>query len=466
MDFAANFITGFDKLIYFCVQAFIILGTLSVLVVLHEWGHFIVARMNGVRVLEFSFGMGKLLYGKKWGDTEYQFRLIPMGGFVKMAGDEWEASKQHAPNPDEFYGVSASRRLAIVFAGPFMNLILAFVALWVVFYCVGQIHTRPLVGYVDPNSIAAKAGIQSGDLIQSLNKNPVDSFETVQNTIVKNAHQKVSLKIMRGEKILDLTLIPESKDFPDLLGDMQSMGDIGIHPYVEAIVGRVMPGKPASKAGLQAGDKIIQIENTPVKFWEEMLSIIHNSPDKPLKVIWLRNENNHEAIIIPESQTVGNTSGLSKKTIGLIGIAPKFDEKMGFNKNVSLFEAMTRSVEKIGSDTWLTLRAIKKLILGQMSKDNLMGPVRLAGLVTDVAKSGFFPWLLFLGIISLQLAIFNFLPIPALDGGHAVFFIWEIMTGKMVNLRWQDRFTRVGFSMLILLFVFVVFNDVITLFKK
>ncbi len=449
------------------MQAFIILGTLSVLVVLHEWGHFIIARLAGVRVLEFSFGMGKLLFGKKWGDTEYQFRLVPMGGYVKMAGDEWEESKQFAPQPDEFYGVSALRRLAIVFAGPCMNLILAFVALGIAFYAVGQTYTRPVAGYVAPDSIAAKAGLQSGDLIQTLNMKPVDSFETVQETIAQNANQKVALKILRGESTLDLTLIPESKNLPDVLGDLQTLGDAGLHPYVEAIVGRVMPGKPAFKAGLQQGDKIIQIENTPVKFWEEMLTLIHDHPEKPLKVVWLRAGKNQEATFTPEPQIVsGNTPDAPKKTIGLIGIMTQDDEKMSFHKSVSLLEAAKISVEKIGSDTWLTLRAIKKLVLGQMSKDNLMGPVRLAGLVTDVAKSGFFPWLLFLGIISLQLAIFNFLPIPALDGGHAVFFIWELVTGKMVNLKWQDRLTRVGFSMLILLFVFVVFNDVSHLFKK
>jgi regulator of sigma E protease len=337
-----------------------------------------------------------------------------------------------------------------------------------VFYCVGKTLTLPVVGYVDVNSIAAQAGIQSGDRIQSMNGKKIDNFESLQEGIAKSAHQKIFLQMTRGEKNLDLTLIPESKDSIDLLGDLKIMGDIGIHPHLESIVGRVVPGKPAFKAGLQPGDKIIQIENTPIKFWEEMLARIHNNPNKPLKIVWQRKntEKNQEAILTPEPQIVSsNTPGTPKKTIGLIGITPQGDEKMGFQKNISPLEAMTLSVEKIGADTWLTLRAIKKLILGQISKDNLMGPVRLAGLVTDVAQSGFFPWLLFLGIISLQLAIFNFLPIPALDGGHAVFFLWELLTGKMVNLKLQDRLTRVGFSMLILLFVFVVINDVTTLFK-
>ncbi|MBN2143330.1 MAG: RIP metalloprotease RseP [Candidatus Aureabacteria bacterium] len=463
-----SFILFINKILFYLTHAGIFLATLSILVLFHEWGHFIVARFFGVRVLEFAFGMGKLLFSKKYGDTSYQFRMVPMGGYVKLAGTEEDLDKpDYRPQKDEFYGISPSRRIAVVFAGPAMNLILAMVAFWIGIFFTGQVLTKPVIGYLPPNSSASKAGILSGDLILNVNGIPIESLEQAAEIIAKSPDQKVRLEVSGASGNKNFELIPQAKEEQDLLGDLIRFGDIGLHGYHPAVIGAVSQDSPAEKAGLLPQDRIVEVNGETISFWEELVDQIYNNPGKRLSISWERDGKRHSGFVVPEEKEV-NQSPEKKKKIGLIGISFQKDETMVFHKKVSPISALALTLSQLLDYTVLTYRALRKMILGAVSRDSVMGPVRLAGIVSKVASTGFFPWLMLLGFISLQLAIFNFLPFPALDGGQAFFFMLEFISRKQLDVRFikmVERINQVGFTLLIGLFVLIMINDVSLLGK-
>lgn len=252
--------TFFDSIIYYFVQTLIVLGTLSILVFLHEFGHFIAARLSGVDVLEFSFGMGKLLFNKKIKNTDYQIRLIPMGGFVKLAGEESIQDPDYLPQPNEFYGVSPLKRIGIVFAGPFMNLVLAFFTFWATIYFLGETLTKPIVGYISENSVAYEKKLKSGDEIKSINQIPIESYEQIDEILSENIQKRITIEVLRENKKINIDLVPRLKVIENFFGDKINTGNIGIHPFYKAIVGSVMKDSPAEKIGIRQGDVIQEIQ--------------------------------------------------------------------------------------------------------------------------------------------------------------------------------------------------------------
>ncbi|EKD28236.1 MAG: hypothetical protein ACD_79C00373G0003 [uncultured bacterium] len=249
----------------------------------------------------------------------------------------------------------------------------------------------------------------------------------------------------------------------DLLGDEIIYGDIGVSPATFPLIGGVKPKSPAEKCGLVKGDILKAVNEKEIIYWEEIVYIIQDNPLKTLKLSWLRNGKLMNAEITPEKKKI--KIGDKEKEVGSIGVSASLPESMVIHRNVGFAEAFTTGAQRIYLYTVLTYKVLKKMILGKVSKDNLMGPVRLAGMATDFANEGFFPWLLFLGIVSHQLAIINLLPFPALDGGHAVFFIYEFIFRRKVSFKVLDIANRIGFSFLIALFIFVMGNDLLNIFK-
>ena len=440
--------------------ALVVLGTLSILVVIHEWGHFIAARIHGVKVLEFSFGMGRKICSKKIGDTDYQVRWFPMGGFVKLHGEENLGKTDYIPSPSEFYGVSALKRLSIVLAGPVMNLFLAFVSFSIAIFFLGETLTKPKIGFLETSSAAYKAGLRSGDLILKVDGTPVESFEQVSDYIANKANEKILLEWRNSDQVMRKDLIPEQLVERDILGDSFLKGEIGLNPYILASIGKVAENTPASRLGLKSGDIITEMNGQKIIFWNELLEIVQKNPKKKMKVIWKHEGQVKEGFITPDERIVkGVTKDIPSQSLGVIGVSQAMDKTMIFNKKVSFFSSFSYSSLKLWELTHLTFNVFVKLFQGKLSKDSLMGPVRLAGVVSDVAQSGFWPWLLFLAFISHQLAFINLFPFPALDGGHAVFFFIELLMGRPVNLKIQEIFNRVGFTFLMLLFIFIIFND-------
>jgi regulator of sigma E protease len=446
-------------IILFCGQAGIVVVTLGILVFLHEFGHFIAARLSGVRVLEFSFGMGKILFSRKTRETEYQVRLVPMGGFVKMAGEEALSKPGYRASPGEFFYASPLKRLGIVFSGPFMNLVLSLFAFFMVIFFMGETLTRPIIGFVPEDSPAARAGIQSGDRVVSVNGEPVLSFEAFQEIIASSASQKVAIAVERDNRKLGFEVVPELKTGRNVIGEPYRYGDIGTFAWMRPRVGEVFEDSAAESLGLKRGDLVLEVDGKPVRFWNQMLEIVQKSAGKKISLTWNRSGEILDGEVVPQPKTLSSKEG-GKEEVGVIGITLAPEAGMTFHRELGPVVSMKQAFERLGVNTIFTYKVLKMMLLGKVSRDSLMGPVRLAGMVSDFAKHGFFPWLLFLGFISHQLAIINFLPIPALDGGHAVFFLIEMVRGKPVNLKVQDIVNRVGFTLLIGLFFFVVVNDV------
>lgn len=444
--------------------ALVVLGTLSILVVIHEWGHFIAARINGVKVLEFSFGMGKKIFSKKIGDTDYQVRWFPMGGFVKLNGEESLSKANYIPSPSEFYGVSALRRLSIVLAGPAMNLFLAFAGFAAAVFFLGETLTKPKIGFLNSSSIAYKSGLRSGDWILKVDGIPVESFEQVSDYVANKANEKILMEWKNNDQVMCNDLIPEQVVEKDILGDSLSKGEIGLTPHFLAVIGKVAENSSASHLGLKSGDIITEMNGRKIVFWNELLEIVQKNPKRKMKVIWKHLSQEKEGFIIPDERIIkGITKDVQSQSIGVIGVTQETDKNMIFNKEIPFFRSLSYSSVKLLELTHLTFKVFVKLFQGKLSKDSLMGPVRLAGVVSDVAQTGFWPWLLFLAFISHQLAFINLFPFPALDGGHAVFFFIEMLLGRPVNLKVQEIFNRVGFTLLMLLFIFIVFNDLTNL---
>ena len=349
------------------IFAFVIV--LGILVFFHEFGHFIMARLFGVGVEKFSLGFGPRLFGKKVGITDYRVSAVPLGGYVKMVGEEPDSDVAPADIPVSFTHKHVFKRMIIVAAGPLFNLILAVMIFFVIFLISGTFILKPVVGTVEQDSPAAKAGIVKGDLIES-------------------------------------------------------------------------------------------IDGTPVTNWEEMAEIISGSDGKRLSVSVMRNGEALKLDILPELKTAKNIFGEDIKRYAM-GIASAGDF---YSKELNPFEALYESIRQTYKITYLTVVSIVKLIQGTLSAKTLGGPIMIAEMAGQQAREGIANLAFFIALLSINLAVLNFLPIPVLDGGHLLFFFIEAVIGKPVNTKMREIAQQVGIFVLIVLMIYVFYNDITRIF--
>jgi regulator of sigma E protease len=415
---------------------------LGFLIFAHESGHFMFAKLFRVRVLVFSFGFGKRLFGFRKGDTDYRLSLIPLGGYVRMAGDNPE---ENVPgNPDEFLSKPKWQRFLILFAGPMMNVIIAILFMaGIAMVGTEQLITRPVVGTVEPGKPAARAGLQPGDVVVSIKGEKVSDFDDVRLLISINFGTPLEIVYLRNGELRKTTLTPERTE-----GDFGPIGRAGITSGVEPIVGRVFPGSPAAAAGLRAGDRIISVNGKAVRALEDYARVSDDLKTKPVQVEVARGA---ERVAVSLAATPDEDLG------PLRGVVPptKFFK-------LSFVPALRWSVQ----ENWRMLKyafsAIARMFRAEGSVKELSGPVNIARIAGESLRRGWLATVGLMAMISLQLGVMNLLPIPVLDGGHIMILIIEGIARRDLSLRVKERIQQVGFAALATLMIVVLYNDVIS----
>ncbi len=450
------------------IFAFVIV--LGVLIFFHELGHFLVARLFGVGVEKFSLGFGPRLFGKTVGITDYRVSAIPLGGYVKMVGDEPDAEVDDDLRPYSFTHKHVFKRFLIVAAGPFFNLLLAVMIYTFFFMIIGTEDIRPVVNHVAPGGPAAEVGIRSGDLVLVVDGQPVKAWGDINRFIADAKGKTVHVAVRRSGEVLDVAVTPQTKVAKDLLGDdvpYYDAGFSGLAP-LPAMVGEVASGYPAKKAGIEKGDMIVAINDHPVDSWNTMKRIISQSKGEQLSIRIKRGEETLTVQLMPvlfsEENVLGEKVDSYRIGISSPGIEiPKADRiiiKRG------LFTAMAESVEQTYQIAKLTVLSIGKLIKGTVSTKTLGGPIMIAEMAGQQAKAGMTNLIFFIAVLSINLAVLNFLPIPVLDGGHLMFFIIEAVIRRPINTRMREIAQQAGIFILIMLMIFVFYNDITRIFAS
>lgn len=439
------------------MNIFIAIVILGILIFIHELGHFIVAKLCGVYVEKFSLGFGPRLIGKKIGETDYCLSAFPLGGYVKMYGEQPDEKPDDSKKGRSFTEKSAMKRAAIILAGPIANIILAIVVFWGLFMA-GFPAYSPVIGEVKNDSPAFTAGLTSGDKILSVNGKLIKTWNDFQSIVENSPDKTLEIATANGK---NFSVTPKSVEVPDIFGDKLIVGDIGASLYIPAIIGTTQAGMPASDAGIRQGDKIIALNGENISDWTKAASYIRSHPDQIINIKVERGTSTLDFNITPKASEIKNEKG-EKISVGLVGISPVDGDIV---VKYGIIESMKLGFEKSYDFTKLIIVGFGKLIQKKVPADSLGGPIMIVQMAAESAQSGFTTLLIFMAAISMNLAIFNLLPIPVLDGGHLLIIGIEAVTRRKLSERIVGGFQMVGFALLIGLMVFAFYNDIMRFFK-
>ncbi len=413
---------------------------LGVIIFVHEAGHLLMAKFFNVRVLAFSLGFGKKIWGFRRGETDYKVSLIPLGGYVRLGGeDPSEASE----DPKDFLNKPRWQRIMIYLAGPAMNIALAIVLIAVVLMMGIEVmslrETPPVVGQVVEGSPADLAGLQSGDEVVLLNDKPVDSWDEVHFAILTSPEQPMTLEVDRGGSPISVTLTPTKVP-------KYEIGDAGLIPTILPRVAQVVEGSPAQAAGFEPGDEIIGVDGRALSQWNEFVEHIESHPEQQVQVEVVRQKQPVTLTVIPR-----NEAG-----VGKIGVRPGYFQRLG------PVDAFVESVRFNWDMTRQTFSVLGKIFTRQLAaKSALSGPIEIAALSGAAARSGFKHLLQLMGLISISIAILNLLPIPVLDGGQIAILLIESVFRKDLSLQVKERINQVGVVLIVTLMVVVLWFDLV-----
>ena len=417
---------------------------LGVLVFVHELGHFLAAKRVGIRVLKFQLGFNPTIFSVRRGDTEYSVGALPLGGYVKMAGESAEDAR--IDRPDEFLSKSRWQRFQVLIMGPAMNIALAVLLTAIVLYQGAEVpafQDQPaVVGAVTPDSPASKTDIQPGDRIVSIDGRRIDTWEQLYIAVGSQPNREVSLVLLRNGLELTRRMTP----VPPAGRSRFEIGDIGVLPNVHPQVRSVMSGEPAEKAGLKPGDVVLAIDGEPIMFAWQLKDTIAKHPSQPITMTILR---------AGVTMTIRATPA-TRGSEGLLGIGIA-DETKSIEPDA--FEAVQLSVEKNIEYSVLIFQTVWGLLTGRTSPKQLMGPVAIAQLSGESAKLGWLALFSLMASISLNLGLLNLMPIPVLDGGHILIMGLEGIARRDFSVRVKEKMLLAGFVVLMMLMVTVIYND-------
>ena len=428
---------------------------LGVLITIHEFGHFLFAKLFGVKVEVFSIGFGPPIIKWKGKETIYQIALIPLGGYVKMYGEDsmtepvqGEVDKSAFEDPRSFHSKPKWQKILIAFAGPLFNIVFAIFA-FAGAYMMGiakptYLDKPVVVGYIEKGSIAEEVGLKIGDKIIAVNGEPIKNWKDLTVKLGMKLGKEVNLTVLRnGKKITVDIKLPE---------DMSKLS-LGIYPIIEPVIGAVEPNSPAEKVGLKVGDRILAVNNRPIKNWYELLEYIKENKDKEIKLLIKRNS---KTLVVKVKPKFDKRLGRA-----IIGIAPKTDIKI---VKYGFIDAIKKSFEKSYELTVSLGAVIKGLATGEVSFKTLGGPIAIAKFSGQALESGISTFLFSMGFISLQLGYLNLLPIPVLDGGLIMILLIEMILRKDLPEKAKEILAYVGFALIGTLMLFVIFNDILRTF--
>lgn len=440
---------------------------LGVLIVVHEYGHYVVARLCGVKVLRFSVGFGRMIWQKQLGrdGTEWAISVFPLGGYVKML-DEREGDVAPEEAHRAFNRQSVGRRSLIVAAGPAANLLLAVALYWGVFMA-GSNELLPILGTPPDGTPAAMAAIANGEQVRAVDGQPVATWNDLRWLLLRKAvdRESVELEVIneRGE-ITERRLFLAAAGEQGWEGDaLERLGVVFFRPQLPAVIGRMAEDGPAARAGLLPGDHVLALDGRPIALWHELVLYIREAANRPVRVEFVRDGRTMAVEVIPESVT---ERGLR---VGRIGVAVADGE--GALREVRSFVryGFVEAGRKAFGETWnksvFSLVMLGRMLTGEVSWKNLSGPVTIADYAGQSAKLGLDYYVKFMALVSISLGVLNLLPIPVLDGGHLMYHALEVVRRKPLSERAMGIAQQVGISLLFVLMAFAFFNDLNRLFS-
>ena len=440
------------------VVAFVV--ALGVLIVIHEYGHYLVARLLGVKVLRFSVGFGRALWSSRRGRdrTEWVIAVLPLGGYVKML-DENEGPVAPEELHRAFNRQGVWRRIAIVVAGPVANFLLAIVFYWLLFVA-GVQEAKPIVGTPEPGTIAEASGFVRGETIVKINEEPISSWQQVRWRLLQLAvdKQPARLEVIDAKRRLTWRTLDLSTF--DLEGFDDPLSRLGLkldRPDMDPVVGKVVAGSVAEQGGLRAGDRIVSIDGSPIRVWDDVVRAVRDRPGEMIRLGIRRGGDGIEIRLRPETVHQG------RETFGRIGAAPQVDAEAmkSFVTTISYgpVAALAMALDRTWETSAFSLKMLGKMVVGQVSWKNLSGPVTIADYAGQSAQLGIGAYTAFLALISISLGVLNLLPIPLLDGGHLLYYVVEIFKGSPVSARIMELGQRLGLTLLLFLMAFAIYND-------
>lgn len=441
--------------------------TLALLIVVHEYGHYAVARLCGVRVLRFSVGFGRVLASRRdRSGTEWALSAFPLGGYVKML-DEREGEVPAEQLPQAFNRQGVWQRIAIVAAGPAANLLLAVLLYWAL-YATGVPALKPLVGEPVAGSPAAMAGFRNGEEITRIQGEKVESWQDFHLQLLQHGLGADGVEVQTRDTAGNLAHRRiELAGMDRAAFEKDPLGQIGLRRYsppIRPVIGELEPGGIAQRAGLSVGDVVSAVNGRPVAYWDEVVQAVRAHPGIPLTLDIERAGASIEVRLTPERVTQGN------QEIGRIGAGPRLDpevfQALQTEVRYPLFSALWRALQKTWELATFTLEMLGRMIIGQASLTNLSGPITIADYAGQTASAGMVPFITFLALISISLGVLNLLPVPILDGGHLLYYFAELATGRPVPERIQEIGQRIGIALIGFLMFFAFYNDLTRLISR
>lgn len=408
---------------------------IAVLIIIHEFGHLIVAKLFGVPVEIFSIGFGPALIKKKIKDTVYQLSAIPLGGYIKMLGEETEVEGGFLTKP-------AWKKIAVVIAGPLSNLILGFILTLILFLNFGIRYAEPRVN-VQSNSWEEKSGLKKGDLILSIDSDSIKTYNEFEDILTQSLSDTLDIKVQRDDLVKTISFLVESES-------------ISVIPFIRPIIGRVKRGGPAYRIGLKTGDEIKLVAEHPVSDWEDFVQTIRTSAGKKVIIQWQRKNSTFQDSVVPELVT----DELSGEKIGQIGIWVALPQK-----SLSLFSSMGEASNRCIEVVTQTFVVLSKVIVGKISRKAIGGPIMVAKITYEGASWGAEYFLALWALLSINLCVVNLFPIPVLDGGRVLIFIIEAIKRKRLTKKQLEIALNIGWALILLLIFFTIFNDVLRLIR-
>jgi regulator of sigma E protease len=437
------------------------LFALALLVTVHEYGHFWVARRCGVKVLRFSIGFGAPIYSwRDKHDTEYVIAMIPLGGYVKML-DEREGELTPGMEQYAFNRKPVLQRIAVVAAGPVANLLLAVVAYWFV-YLSGETGIAPFIGEVEPGSVAEVAGLEVGQEIVAVDGHETETWQAVNFRLLDRIGDTGLLHFSvryRGSDMVYQSQAP-IKDWLSEMEEPDLLGGLGIdilRPPVPVVIGEVVADSPAEAAGLQADDLVLSADGLPMPEWSSWVEYVRARPGQAIELAIERNKLPSQVRVTPA--VVVDDSGREYGQVGVSLKPPQWPPELVRQHQYGPLEALSAATVRTGELVVFTLKSIKKMLTGLISHKNLSGPITIAKVATASAESGLESFVAFLALLSVSLGVLNLLPIPVLDGGHLMYYSFELLLGRPVPEKIQMLGYQVGLFIIVGIMCLALFND-------